>query len=109
MNIQKKLITKNFVKNGDIKRIKYIVIHYFGVLASAESIARNFGTSDKKASAHYCVDDTNIIQCVEDCDIAWHCGGDSYIHADCRNANSIGIEVRPYKIDPSTASLTTLS
>ena len=33
-----------------------------------------------------------IWQCVEDQNIAWHCGASSYKHPECRNANSIGIE-----------------
>ena len=34
-----------------------------------------------------------VWQCVEDANIAWHCGASSYKHAECRNANSIGIEM----------------
>lgn len=34
-----------------------------------------------------------IWQCVEDQNIAWHCGASSYKHPECRNANSIGIEM----------------
>ena len=45
-----------------------------------------------------------IYQCVEDNNIAWHCGtSGAYVHPRCRNENSIGIEVRPYKLDKSTA------
>lgn len=34
-----------------------------------------------------------VWQCVEDANIAWHCGASRYKHAECRNANSIGIEM----------------
>lgn len=45
-----------------------------------------------------------VYQCVEDNNIAWHCGtSGAYVHPRCRNENSIGIEVRPYKLDKSTA------
>ena len=37
--------------------------------------------------------DGEIWQSVEDEDIAWHCGASSYKHAECRNSNSIGIEL----------------
>ena len=30
---------------------------------------------------------------MEDQNIAWHCGASSYKHLECRNANSIGIEM----------------
>lgn len=36
------------------------------------------------ASAHYCVDDLDVVQCVLECDIAWHAPG--------ANHNGIGIE-----------------
>lgn len=46
----------------------------------------------------------SVYQCVEDNNIAWHCGtSGAYVHPRCRNENSIGIEVRPYKLDKSTA------
>lgn len=105
LDIVKKIISKNFTKKGNTGRVKYIVIHYFGALGSAKTVANVFANSDRQASAHYVVDDDNIIQCVEDGDIAWHCGtSGTYVHAECRNANSIGIEVRPYKIDKSTVA-----
>lgn len=39
------------------------------------------------------VDETEIWSSVpEDC-VAWHCGAKTYRHPDCRNANSIGVEI----------------
>jgi len=91
---------------GDISRVKYIVIHYFGALGSAQSVAAWFKSPAAKASAHYCVDEGELIyQSVRDKDVAWHCGhdpGGEYYHPDCRNANSIGIETRPRKMDTRT-------
>lgn len=33
---------------------------------------------------------------VEDKNIAWHCGAKTYFHPECRNSNSIGIELCSY-------------
>ena len=59
---------------------------------NADYFAREGGLN---ASAHYFVDTERIVQSVKDGDTAWHCGrerGGSYYN-DCRNANSIGIEM----------------
>lgn len=59
---------------------------------NADYFANN---ANLRASAHYFVDPNEIYQSVKDTDTAWHCGrerGGSYYN-DCRNANSIGIEM----------------
>lgn len=59
---------------------------------NADYFANN---ANLRASAHYFVDPNEIYQSVKDSDTAWHCGrerGGSYYN-DCRNANSIGIEM----------------
>jgi N-acetylmuramoyl-L-alanine amidase CwlA len=59
---------------------------------NADYFANN---ANLRASAHYFVDPNKIYQSVKDTDTAWHCGrerGGSYYN-DCRNANSIGIEM----------------
>lgn len=101
LTIEKKITPYNFSDRNDIRRIKYIVIHYFGSLGTAEAVANYFANAYRGASAHYSLDEGSVVyQCVEDEDVAWHCGtSDTYFHADCRNSNSIGIEVRPYKIN----------
>ena len=104
MKIEKRLISRHFTR-GDSREIQYIVIHYFGSLGTAKAVADYFATTENESSAHYCVDEGRVVyQCVEDGDIAWHCGtkGD-YLQPECRNSNSIGIEVRPCKLDHSTA------
>lgn len=101
INITKMLTSYNY-SNGNNRQIKYIVIHYFGALGTAKNTATYFANAYRGASAHYCVDESSIYQCVEDKDISWHCGGDNYYHAYCRNSNSIGIEVRPLKINTSS-------
>lgn len=79
---------------------KYIVIHFFGALSTAKGVSEYFKTPGIQASAHYALDEGDTIyRCVRDNDIAWHCGGYSYRHPECRNSNSIGIEARPAKIN----------
>ena len=78
---------------------KWIVVHYFGALGSAASVAEWFKNPQARASAHYAVDEGDIIyRCVKDTDVAWHCG-DGTLHPECRNWNSIGVELRPGKVN----------
>ena len=105
MNIQKNLTSVNRTVKTN-RPITYIVMHYFGALGSAKDTCAYFKAVDREASAHYFVDDDGIWQCVEDKDVAWHCGdsGRGTMKGKCLNANSIGIEMRPYKVDTSTQS-----
>lgn len=102
MKINKMISSYNFNK-GVISRIKYIVIHYVGGLSDAESNAKYFAGGDRNASAHYFVGTKgDIWQSVEDANIAWHCGAKKYLHPDCRNKNSIGIELCVKKKNPTS-------
>lgn len=95
------LLTPYNYANGDISRIKYIVIHYVGALGGAEANCKYYASQKLGASAHYFVGHSGEIwQSVEDKNIAWHCGGKKYAntsggtyHGVCTNANSIGIEM----------------
>lgn len=77
--------------------VHWIVLHFTAnngdtAKNNADYFAREGGLN---ASAHYFVDTERIVQSVKDSDTAWHCGrerGGSYYN-DCRNANSIGIEM----------------
>ena len=85
----------------------HIVNHYTGnAKDTAKANAQYFQGANRKASAHFFVDDTSIYQSVELRDAAWHCGATTYYHATCRNANSIGIEMcctaGNYKISETT-------
>lgn len=92
--INKLLTQYNFNDKNDISRIKYIVIHYVGATGDAKGNCNYFNTKYLGASAHYFVGFAgDIWQCVEDEDIAWHCGAKTYKHPECRNSNSIGIEM----------------
>lgn len=92
VKIQKKLtlINRTIAKN---RKIEYIVIHYVGAVSSAKNNVDYFYDKDRQSSAHYFVDEKSIWQCVEDTNIAWHCGGAKKYFSNCRNSNSIGIEL----------------
>lgn len=87
--------------SGRRQPIKYIVIHYVGAEGSAQQNAKYFSRADAKASAHYFVghadEDAKIYSSVNEADTAWHCGAKTYVHPECRNANSIGIELCCHK------------
>lgn len=99
MKINKKItkVNKTVMSN---KKNKYLVIHYVGAVSTAKNNADYFYSQDRGASANYFVDDTSIWQVVEDKDAAWHCGtSGTYYHKECRNNNSIGIEMCCIKKD----------
>ena len=75
--------------------VRYIVLHY---TANNGDTAKNncdyyHRASGIQASAHYFVDEYGVMQSVRDGDTAWHCGARAYWHPECRNSNSIGIEM----------------
>ena len=76
--------------------INWICLHFTANDGdTAQNNADYFAREVVEASAHYFVDPNEIYQSVKDSDTAWHCGrerGGSYYN-DCRNANSIGIEM----------------
>lgn len=89
-----KLLTPYNHNIGTVDRIRYIVIHYVGATGGARANCEYYAGGSRGASAHYFVDfDGSIWQSVEDRDIAWHCGAKIYRHPECRNSNSIGIEM----------------
>ena len=93
MEINKLLTTINY-REATNKQNKYIVIHYVGATGGAEANCKYFQKEYRGASAHYFVGHAGEVwQCVEDKNIAWHCGATRYKHAACRNDNSIGIEM----------------
>lgn len=82
---------------GRLEPIRYLVLHYTaGRNDSAGSNLRYFRDNVVKASAHYFVDDLGWLQSVDDGDTAWSVGtAGIYVqkHPDCRNTNSISIEL----------------
>lgn len=74
--------------------VKYLVVHY---TAGKNDTARNngnyFANNSVGASAHYFVDENEVVRSVPEESVAWHCGGSIYYHPECRNGNSIGVEI----------------
>ena len=106
----------NYTK-GRTQPIKYLVIHYVGATGGAEGNCLYYGRESVGASAHYFVGHAprcEVWQSVEERDTAWHCGiTKGYKHPECRNANSIGIEicchqdkVGKWYFDPETVDAT---
>ena len=76
------------------ENIKYIVVHYTGGNNdTAENNGFYFSRNCIKTSAHYFVDENEIVQSVSDDVVAWHCGANQYSHPSCRNSNSLGVEI----------------
>lgn len=73
------------------RKIDLIVIHTMEAPESvntAENVARYFASGSVRASAHYCIDNNSVVQCVRERDVAWHAPG--------VNHNSIGLEHAGY-------------
>ena len=83
---------------GRTQPVRYIVMHY---TANNGDTARNncdyyHRVGGLQASAHYFCDEHGAMQSVREGDTAWHCGAEAgrrYWHPECRNGNSIGIEM----------------
>ena len=80
---------------GRTQPVRYIVMHY---TANNGDTAQNncdyyHRVGGLQASAHYFVDEHGVMQSVREGDTAWHCGARAYWHPECRNANSIGVEM----------------
>ena len=92
--------------------IRYLVVHYTGAPGTARNNGAYFASrGDIGASAHYFVDAQDIVQSVPDSGRAWHCGAASYRHPECRNDNSIGVELccdqdaaGRWRFDPATVA-----
>ena len=80
---------------GRTQPVRYIVMHY---TANNGDTAKNncdyyHRVGGLQASAHYFCDEHGVMQSVREGDTAWHCGARAYWHPECRNGNSIGIEM----------------
>jgi N-acetylmuramoyl-L-alanine amidase CwlA len=87
-------------QRGRAQPVSYLVIHYVGASGGARDNARYYQrTPGAGASAHYFVGHASegaaVYASVPEGDTAWHCGrkDGKYKHPQCRNANSIGIEI----------------
>lgn len=92
--------------------IRYLVVHYTGAPGTARNNGAYFASrGDIGASAHYFVDAQDIVQSVPDSGRAWHCGAAVYKHPECRNDNSLGVELccdqdasGRWRFDPATVA-----
>ncbi len=96
--IRQYLTPYNHNKGRRGQAIKYIVVHYTaGSMRAYPAALRNckfFASANRNASAHYFIDEGDTIyQSVLDEDTAWSVGAKKYVHLECRNYNSISIEV----------------
>lgn len=95
LKINQKFIKQNFVKGRKNQPIQYIVIHdtwNYAASATAENHFRYFNSAYRGASAHYFIDQTQILQVVRDEDTAWHVG-DGKNKFGITNENAIGVEI----------------
>lgn len=94
IKINEKLIRYNY-SDRQGQAIKYIVIHDTGNTgngADAEAHFKFFDRANRGASAHYFVDDKQILRVIRDKEKSWHCG-DGKGKYGITNENSIGIEM----------------
>lgn len=87
----------NAMNHGGLRGVpvRHIVVHYTGTPGdTAENEGLYFSRNDtQKTSAHYFVDEHEVIRSVPEEYVAYHCGGMFYYHDSCRNSNSIGVEI----------------
>lgn len=94
IKINEKLIKYNFSKRTQGK-IKYIVIHDTGNTrerADANAHFNFFNSADRQSSAHYFVDDKQILRVIKDADRSWAVG-DGRDKYGITNENSLNIEM----------------
>lgn len=95
--IKENFTTKNWVRELGVSEPRYIVIHSTGNTASAKNENANTVNNDHGGiGAHYSVDEKEIYHTLQDNRKIYHCGtGGVYRqkHPECRNSNSIGIEM----------------
>nr|DAY72069.1 MAG TPA: N-acetylmuramoyl-L-alanine amidase [Caudoviricetes sp.] len=91
----------NYGRSRDTKGIKYIVVHYTGNNGDTDTGNGNyFANNVVGTSAHYFVDNDSCTQAVADSRVAYHCETRGMkFKCDCRNANSIGVEMCTKKVN----------
>lgn len=84
LTIKDMLLTNHNRPGKKIIKLKGIVIHWTantGKGANAVANRNYFNNTKNSASAHYIVDDKNIIRCIPDDEIAYHVGAKKYVAA----------------------------
>lgn len=95
-------LTNKAVRPGKKITPTHLVVHWTaneGKGANAEANARYFARATRAASAHYIVDDHEVIRCIPDDEMAYHVGAKQYTQwaratlGASPNAKTIGIEI----------------
>lgn len=95
---------ENYGERRDASAVRYLVYHYTGNDGdTSRANAVYYANAAVKASAHYFVDDSEIVQSVPELYTAWAVGGKKWsdcaqtgggtLHGVVTNANSISIEL----------------
>lgn len=93
VNVEYRKLEHNY--STEKNTMEYIVIHDTAGKAdgaNADSVYNYFNQKGTNASSNYIVDDSKILQIVEDKYQSWHCG-DGGETTEIQNSNSIGIEM----------------
>lgn len=90
----------NYGAHRALHSIRYITIHFTSNDGdTAENNGKYFQGENRKASAHYFVDDTTVIHSVPDDRVAWSVGGRKYnngggrLYGIAKNANTLNVEL----------------
>ena len=83
--------------------VLWIVVHYTGADGSARDNGRYFAGGNRNSSAHYFIDDSDVVRSVPEADTAWAVGNFQ------ANQRSISIEVRSAGEDFSEAEIQRLA
>ena len=88
-------VIKMFTKyNHDVinnKKNDWIVIHWVGSKSSAIDNGKYFANGERGASAHYFVDDDNVVQSVREGHVAYAVGSNGYLDQALMLAKVISI------------------
>ncbi len=94
--IQKMFLTNHNRPGLKIRKLKGVVVHWTANTNKGANALANrnyFNSTNNAVSAHYIVDDGNIVQCVPDDEIAYHVGATKY--------TSIGESIREKPYSPN--------
>lgn len=102
LNIKEMLLTSTVTRPKKLISPRAVVIHWTANTAkgaNAEANRNYFNTTDRAASAHYIVDDHEIVQCIPENEMAYHVGAKTYKQEAVQrlgkypNNCTIGIEI----------------
>ena len=92
------IFNNNYSPNFDIKRrlknsIKFIIIHYTGMVKESKAISRLLDLNSKVSCHYFIKNNGNIVRMVPDSYTAWHAGKSKWKKFKSLNRHSIGIEI----------------